>query len=804
LPEPPPVSHSAKPPAQSTNRKIKLLLLCGLVAMCLIIFGLATESLEADHHALRWYERIGLILLSLSGDLWFIGKHADWPIIVGALLMRLLVLSAIIFAGWAIFARQIRAFSLSRQRGHVVVIGNTPTAREVVAYLASQKRRFIQVVATDAELTELPAARIALPFSFAAIARPIALAQAGRIILETGEITTNMALARAILHGLGDKVPPISCNIDASHIADEFTELLGIQRDILIYDEARLSVRDTLARHPLYASADRQAATRVHLLIVGFGRLGRVLLEEAVQDSVAGTLDKPFITIIDGDAKQKAQSFARDKPSYPMAVDIAFIESAALDGLRAEGDAEAAALFARDDAARVTAIAVCLDSDAEAVASAMALRGLRRRSGRLFAPLFIHMREPEAAGAVFLHADKDRIVDPFDSIIPIRLSREALAIEILAEGERDRIAKNIHAGYRHLAEDRQAANASWAALPETYRRANRHAADHLAAKLWSLGLASERHSTDSAIAVDAAWAQSLATHSEALERLARLEHDRWIADRVMEGWTVSNKRDDDLRHHPDLVAFDAISGKDQDKDRKQIAELSAFIAEATRATGERLRPEFVVALAAAPEIGQALVEAACSEIARCLAVPLADLAAHHVITIVSALAPGSEFAALEALVSTLEKSLKCNAEDADLRLIALEGVPYPILLKQEFKDAKMREHHMNGALVARRRLFARLSRVETVRIGPRGHSDDAIFRDPALAEEGRRRVNAYLARRADVLCVVATRDSDEQIAELIAWRSGEKPIPAELDSDPSRRGAPRVELGVERLIVIET
>jgi hypothetical protein len=792
--------------SKTTSFKIKLVGLCGLAAVLLIIMGLATDPLEFDHQSIKWYERFSLLFKSFTEDGWFIGKHEGAFIIIGAMLARVAFLSAVILAGWAVFARQIQAFYLARRRGHTVVIGNTPTAREVVAYLESHKHKFTHVVATQAELAGVPfRSRIALPFTLASLERPVSLRHAKRVILDTGDIAGNMALARAIQHAFGGKAPPISCNIESTHMADEFGELLGIQSDILIYDEARLSVRDTLARHPLYASADRQAATRVHLMIIGFHRLGRVFLEEAVQDSIAGTLARPVVTIIDRDAMRDALAFDRDRPQHEMAADIAFIACDILDTrLDAQESPQRAMLFARDDEAPVTAIALCLESDADNVAAAMALRALRRRSGRCFAPVFMQMRDATGVGNIFLHADKDRIVDPFDSVIPIRLSGEAQAIDILAQGERDRIAKRIHASFRHLSDDRQAANVSWAALAETYRRAGRHAADHVAAKLWSLGLASERHSTDSALAVDAAWGQHLVGREDELERVAQLEHRRWVADRAMDGWIFSDRRDDDRRHHPDLVGFGEISPQEQDKDRSQVELLHVVIKEAAQKKGKRFMPELLVGIAAEGGVDRTSSEAMRHDIARRLAAPLAELAAHYVITIVSSLAPNGEFAAVEALVAALKQKVKRDA--GEIRLIALEGVPYPILLKQHFADPATREIQMRQCLEARRTLFEAFSRVEAVRIGTRGHSDDAIFREPALFDEGQRRVHAYLARRADVLCVVSPgtdAPSAEGLGELVACWNGAPAIPPAFDPGLSRNGAPRAQVAMEKFVQIK-
>ena len=57
---------------------------------------------------------------------------------------------------------------------------------------------------------------------------------------------------------------------------------------------------------------------------------------------------------------------------------------------------------------------------------------------------------------------------------------------------------------------------------------------------------------------------------EALERLARIEHRRWIAERIAQGWRRSEHRDDARFLHPSLVPYDALSEEEREKDRAQV------------------------------------------------------------------------------------------------------------------------------------------------------------------------------------------------------------------------------------------
>jgi hypothetical protein len=95
--------------------------------------------------------------------------------------------------------------------------------------------------------------------------------------------------------------------------------------------------------------------------------------------------------------------------------------------------------------------------------------------------------------------------------------------------------------------------AAWDALSENLRDANRAAAEHVPILLAAVGLR----------AGDAA-------NDETIERMARIEHRRWIADRLDRGWRYAPMRDNARLLHPSLVPFEALSVSDREKDRVQV------------------------------------------------------------------------------------------------------------------------------------------------------------------------------------------------------------------------------------------
>ncbi len=67
---------------------------------------------------------------------------------------------------------------------------------------------------------------------------------------------------------------------------------------------------------------------------------------------------------------------------------------------------------------------------------------------------------------------------------------------------------------------------------------------------------------------------------EEIDYLAYLEHQRWMDERLAEGWTWGQTRNDAAREHPDLIPYDNLSAKTREYDRSAAREIPALLAEA--------------------------------------------------------------------------------------------------------------------------------------------------------------------------------------------------------------------------------
>jgi hypothetical protein len=169
---------------------------------------------------------------------------------------------------------------------------------------------------------------------------------------------------------------------------------------------------------------------------------------------------------------------------------------------------------------------------------------------------------------------------------------EQCTMEALEGEERDALARQIAAFYRYTYRnagedtkkmDREFFREQWRTSAEWERDSNRQAADHIHVKLRHLGLTMEnaRDKTEGELS------QEL---EENIETLARMEHQRWCAERLLTGWRPLEPAEANVEQwqrkkglmkacklHIDLVPFDGLVNGERDKDYDQIYDIPRAI-----------------------------------------------------------------------------------------------------------------------------------------------------------------------------------------------------------------------------------
>ena len=214
-------------------------------------------------------------------------------------------------------------------------------------------------------------------------------------------------------------------------------------------------------------------------------------------------------------------------------------------------------------AQEATAVYVSLGDEAEAAVGALALAAANR-SG---ATPVLAAKHAESGAAVLMGG----------RVAVFGVLTRALAADFIFRGLNETMARAMHASYRRSQEEVDPDNPSlvdWNELPESLKDSNRRFADSIGPKLEVLGC----------VAVPAPLAEldgnPSPLESDEIERLARIEHDRWAADLIRDGWTHGETKDPAAKRHPMLVDWSELSEAERDKDREAVRDLPRMLAEA--------------------------------------------------------------------------------------------------------------------------------------------------------------------------------------------------------------------------------
>lgn len=328
-----------------------------------------------------------------------------------------------------------------------------------------------------------------------------------------------------------------------------------------------IGARIMLEQHPPFDEKAMSAQRAPHLLIIGFGSLGQSLAVRAAwlwrhRPDPAGA--RLRVTVLDREAQRKTDLLHLRHPKLaqacqliPYPIDTHWPEFQQADFL-----------LDADGRQSVTAIYICFDGDAEALAAALTLWPHVR--GRAI-PIVI--RTSSSGGlATLLCANDDAA-----GLHPFPLLEYSCTPERVVGGAHEVLARALHALYQQEQAEKGetvATNPSlrpWDDLPTELQESNRAQADGIGLTLQQAGYG---------LAPLTDWeAETFVFPQPDLDRMAEQEHARFLAERLSAGWTLGAK-DTARKTNPDLVPWAQLSAQARAKTERPLRELPRVLAEA--------------------------------------------------------------------------------------------------------------------------------------------------------------------------------------------------------------------------------
>jgi len=464
-------------------------------------------------------------------------------------------------------------------RGHVVICGSDPVVLALAEKLGARGEQVVLVTDRDPGPLGHGAAARAITRLVGDPTRPGVLKAAGLTRAERlyilGPATVSNA---AVLFAAADVLvsrrrPPLACYVEESD-PDVFDALwmltLRRSRDdrmkIDFFNGGRLGVRALL--RDVVGPGEWTPASDAPIAIAGFGLFGQELLVEIARRRASLSSGSLRVAVVD---EQASATFARLRERYGVlgrALDVVCHDVAG-----EEVDLNAL-VHADGSGAYIEQIFVCYDDEELALRKALATA---RPPSRRSVVVRVNRNNPLATafspdrpsgfgldalyGDLIVFSELDRLIDPAES----------------PDDRLELIASAIHANYVRLrldfgeARSDNEALVAWSMLPEKYRSENYDQARDIEEKLRMIGAASARMSADS---------EPFTFTPEELDLLARAEHERWMRERLDQGWRAGPERDNEALIHPDIKEYDDLSQETKDKDIQAVCLIPELLAAA--------------------------------------------------------------------------------------------------------------------------------------------------------------------------------------------------------------------------------
>jgi hypothetical protein len=185
----------------------------------------------------------------------------------------------------------------------------------------------------------------------------------------------------------------------------------------------------------------------------------------------------------------------------------------------------------------------------------------------------ILVRMNEEKGLANLIWDPGRDKQLIENIKLFGLMERTCKKEMIFNSSLEAISRAIHEEYLRVEAEKgnlpgsSPALVDWDCLAEEYKKMNREQADSIAVKLSVIGCGIVPWS-------DFGADKFTFTPAE-IEKMAEMEHKRWVEQKTRQGWMYADIRDDHLKKHPSLISYSdsRLSELEKGKDRNAVKQI---------------------------------------------------------------------------------------------------------------------------------------------------------------------------------------------------------------------------------------
>ncbi len=462
---------------------------------------------------------------------------------------------------FVLFGERVQGARASVKRNHTVVYGLGSQGQALVDSLLEGRK----VVAVELDPTNVAVRRLRDAGAVVLIgdatdpelARKANVEHARYVVSTCGQDAVNAQVGANLLTQSRAQDKPLDVFI---HIADPRLYAFLVHRS-LPKPDLRLEFFNIYERgaRSLVEEAARAGRPQPHtVLVVGAGQLGMSLISLIARDrnellTSNASEGKVRIHVVDREARSRVQQLA---DRYSRLRDVCDVEPHDID---VESPAFDHLLDRESRIGAVDVGFVCFDSDSLTISTTLNL--LNQARDRF--PVVARVTQGSKGIAGLIDGAATGVFRP------LSLTERACRADLVLEGIRGQLALQVHRVYRQQQltgrydgprED----------LPEDVSERNLRHADDISRQLEAVGYR---------LGPLIDWGQPLPVLAEhEVERMAAMEHERWVRERLADGWHAGPVKDEDSRIHPDIVSWRELPDEQREINRRLVRARPAILA----------------------------------------------------------------------------------------------------------------------------------------------------------------------------------------------------------------------------------
>lgn len=331
-----------------------------------------------------------------------------------------------------------------------------------------------------------------------------------------------------------------------------------------------IGARVLLKKYPPFKEHQKDGGSG-GLIVVGMSRLGENLIVEAARKwhfTEGIKKEKLSITIIDKDAIAKKESLSIQ---YPRIEKYCYITPINVD-INSAGFKRPEFLKSLAGTPNRPNVYVCTGDDALSMSTSLFMLPHMNGSN---APIVLCMNK--YSGLTSLLSNIASSHGHVNNVKVFEMLNRINEQEVLLRGLNGVIARAIHDTYIEeqvrlgVTPDKNSSMLPWDDLPEDLKESNMRSANHIFVKLNSIGC--------DIMPLNDWDVKPMEFTLEEIEKMSIMEHDRWVEERVLQGYRYApGPKDVEKKTSPYIVAWEELPEDIREYDRNIVRGISSFLA----------------------------------------------------------------------------------------------------------------------------------------------------------------------------------------------------------------------------------